>query len=63
MKAYKDPYIYHLIGYKYKPWNGIPNYYGTVCIDPLVRFYQLAKKTDYYYDIIEKFKINKRELI
>lgn len=63
LKAYKDPYIYHLIGYKYKPWNGIPNYYGTVCIDPLVRFYQLAKKTDYYYDIIEKFKINKRELI
>lgn len=63
IKSYKDPYIYHLIGYKHKPWNGIPNYFGTVCIDPIVRFYQLAKKTDYYYDIIEKFKIHKEELI
>ena len=63
LKAYKDPYIYHLIGYKSKPWNGIPNYFGTVCIDPLVRFYQIAKKTEYYYDIIEIFKIHKDYLI
>ena len=63
LKAYKDPYIYHMIGYKYKPWNGIPNYFGTVCIDPIVRFYQMAKKTDYYYDIIEHFKIYREYLI
>lgn len=63
LKAYKDPYIYHLIGYKNKPWNGIPNYYGTVCIDPIVRFYELAKKTDYYYEIIEQFTIYREYLI
>ena len=63
IKAYKDPYIYHLIGYKYKPWNGLPNYYGTVCIDPIYRFYEIAKKTDYYYDIIEFFKIYREYLI
>ncbi len=63
LKAYKDPYIYHLIGYRYKPWNGIPNYYGTVCIDPIVRFYQMAKKTEYYYDIIKQFKIYEKSLI
>ena len=63
VKAYKDPYIYHLIGYKYKPWNGIPNYFGTVCIDPIMRFYEMAKKTDYYYEIIEEFKIYREYLI
>lgn len=63
IKAYKDPYIYHLIGYKSKPWNGIPNYFGTVCIDPIYRFYEMAKKTDYYYDIIEYFKIYREYLI
>ena len=63
VKAYKDPYIYHLIGYKYKPWNGIPNYFGTVCIDPIIRFYEMAKKTDYYYEIIEEFKIYREYLI
>ena len=63
LKAYKDPYIYHMIGYKYKPWNGIPNYQGTVCIDPIARFYEMAKKTDYYYNIIEEFKIYRPEIL
>ena len=63
LKAYKDPYIYHMIGYKYKPWNGIPNYKGTVCIDPIARFYEMAKKTDYYYDIIEQFRIYREEIV
>ena len=63
LKAYKDPYIYHMIGYKYKPWNGIPNYKGTVCIDPILRFYEMAKKTDYYYNIIEQFKIYREEIV
>ena len=57
LKAYKDPYIYHMIGYKKKPWNGIPNYNGIVCIDPFIRFYEMAKKTDYYYTIINQFRI------
>ena len=63
LKAYKDPYIYHMIGYKYKPWNGIPNYRGTICINPIVRFYEMARKTDYYYDIIEQFKIYRKEIV
>jgi lipopolysaccharide biosynthesis glycosyltransferase len=63
LKAYKDPYIYHMIGYQYKPWNGIPNYQGTVCIDPIARFYEMAKKTDYYYNIIEEFKIYRPEIV
>lgn len=57
IKAYKDPYIYHLIGYKYKPWKGITSDSGKVCIDPFIRFYEMAKKTDYYYDIINTFTI------
>ena len=58
IKFYKDPYIYHIIGYKYKPWKGITSKSGEVCIDPILRFYEMAKKTDYYYEIIEIFPIN-----
>ena len=58
IKAYKDPYIYHLFGYNYKPWKGIIHDKKNVCIDPIIRFYEMAKKTDYYFDIIETFKIS-----
>ena len=56
--AYKDPYIYHFIMH-IKPWRGIPNIYGQICIDPLIRFYEMAKKTHYYYKILDKFPIHK----
>ena len=62
IKAYKDPYIYHLIT-KNKPWRNIPSIDGIVCFEPMIRFYEMAKKTDYYYDIIEFFKIYKEYLI
>ena len=56
VKHYKDPYIYHLIGNWNKPWRGIPYFNKSVCIDPFTRFYEIARKTDYYYEILNEFK-------
>ena len=54
--AYKDPYIYHFIYYG-KPWKNIPRKNNKICVDRFIRFYEIARKTDYYYEILEKFKI------
>ena len=54
LKAYKDPYIYHLIYYS-KPWNTVPRTSKKVCVDPFTRFFEMARKTDYYYEILDKF--------
>ena len=59
LKAYKDPFIYHFIGHK-KPWKKITNYHQYVCFDPIIRFYEMAKKTYYYYDILELFKVKRK---
>ena len=59
LKVYKDPYIYHLIGYKYKPLNGIPNYYGTIYIDPIMRFYELIKKLNIIMKLLKNLKFIK----
>jgi lipopolysaccharide biosynthesis glycosyltransferase len=59
LKAYKDPYIYHFIGHK-KPWKKITNYKEYVCFDPIIRFYEMARKTHYYYDILKLFKVKKK---
>lgn len=56
LKAFKDPYIYHFIGHK-KPWKKITNYKEYVCFDPIIRFYEMARKTHYYYDILKLFKV------
>ena len=56
VKAYKDPYIYHFI-INIKPWRGIPNLHGSVCIDSIARFYEIARKTIYYYEILKNFPI------
>jgi len=58
--AYKDPYIYHLIYYA-KPWRNIPKEKDNVCVDPFIRFYEMARKTDYYYDILAKFNITEKK--
>lgn len=58
LKSYKDPYIYHFIIH-IKPWKGIPNILGKVCVDPLARFYEIARKTHYYYEILKLFQIYK----
>ena len=57
IKAYNDPYIYHLIT-KVKPWRSIPSRDGLVCFDPMIRFYEMAKKTVYYHKILEIFPVN-----
>ena len=56
IESYKDPYIYHFILH-IKPWRGIPNYHEKVCIDPFTRFYEIARKTHYYYEILKIFQI------
>ena len=56
VKAYKDPYIYHFINYA-KPWKKIPRKNNQTCVDRFVRFYEMARKTDFYYDILEKFNV------
>lgn len=62
IKSYKDPYIYHLMGYRNKPWNGITNKKGYICFDQITRFYEYARKSSYYYEILEKFKVIKKNL-
>ena len=54
--SYKDPYIYHFI-LKSKPWRDIPLIHSKVCIDPFIRFYEMARKTSFYFDILKKFPI------
>lgn len=56
VNSFKDPYIYHFIIYP-KPWKSIVKYKGYFCLDPTVRFYESARKTKYYYKILDIFKI------
>ena len=56
VNSYKDPYIYHFI-LKSKPWRGIPSYHNKICVDPMTRFYEMARKTSFYYDILKIFSI------
>lgn len=56
VNSFKDPYIYHYIIYP-KPWKSISNYNGYICLDPIARFYELARKTKYYYKMLDIFKI------
>ena len=55
-EAYNDPYIYHYIPF-IKPWKGIHKKNGEVCVDNFIRFYEMARKTDYYKEILKKFKV------
>jgi len=62
IKAYKDPYIYHYI-MNVKPWRGIQYKKNLLCVDPFVRFYEVARKTSYYYEILKTFPIRSQEKI
>jgi lipopolysaccharide biosynthesis glycosyltransferase len=57
INAYNDPYVYHLIT-KVKPWRDIPTIDGLVCFEPMIRFYEMAKKTVYFHKILELFPVN-----
>ena len=48
LESYKNPYIYHFILFV-KPWKGIANNKYHVCIDPITRFYEIARKTILFY--------------
>ena len=56
LNSYEDPYIYHLIIHS-KPWKNITYYKGYACLDRITRFYEIARKTKYYYKIMEKYPI------
>lgn len=53
------PFVYHMKGFKVKPWSGIAKINGVVCIDYMYRFYEYAGKTSYYYEILEKFPVKR----
>ena len=55
-KALEDPYVYHFIMHL-KPWKGIPNKNKFVCFDSISRFYEAARKTSYYYEILKLFPV------
>ena len=57
IKNLKEPYIFHFKIYK-KPWHGIARgIQGMICYDFFHRFYEYARKTNYYFEILEKFKV------
>ena len=56
VKAYKNPYVLHFINH-FKPWKGIPKLNRLVCFDPISRFYEIARKTSYYYEILKQFPV------
>lgn len=56
-KAFKHPYVYHYIMI-IKPWLGLSNKNKLLCIEPFIRFYEAARKTSYFYEILKTFPIN-----
>ena len=55
-KAYEDLYVYHFIKH-IKPWVGIPNKNTFVCFGSISRFYEAARKTSYYDEILKLFPV------
>ena len=55
-KAFENPYVYHFIMH-IKPWKGIPSKHKIVCFDSISRFYEAARKTSYYYQILKLFPV------
>ena len=52
----KNPYVFHFVTYK-KPWFGIAERDKHICFDYFTRFYVFARKTSYYFEILEKFPV------
>ena len=51
----KEPYIFHFKIYM-KPWFGIAaGENKLICFDFFPRFYEYARKTKYYFNILENF--------
>lgn len=58
IQYFKEPYIFHFIIYK-KPWLGIAKNKNNkmICFDFFSRFYEYARKTSYYFEILENFRV------
>lgn len=56
IQALKEPYIFHFKIYT-KPWYGIAKRKNMICFDFFPRFYEYAKKSSYYFEILEYFRI------
>lgn len=52
----KEPYIFHFKKYP-KPWYNIAKNKNLVCFDFFHRFYEYARKSNYYFEILENFKV------
>ena len=63
-KSELEPIVFHLKGYRDKPWNGIVfnSINNITCFDQIHRFYEYARKSSYYYEILEKFQIKNKNL-
>ena len=51
-----NPYIIHFKALT-KPWYGIPIKKNLICFDQIGRFYEFARKTSYYFEILNVFKV------
>lgn len=51
-----NPYIIHFKVLT-KPWYGIPINKNLTCFDQIGRFYEFARKTSYYFEILNVFKV------
>ena len=51
-----NPYIIHFKVFT-KPWYGIPINNNLTCFDQIGRFYEFARKTKYYFEILNVFKV------
>ena len=60
IQALKEPYIFHF-KIHIKPWYGIAKKNGMICFDFFPRFYEYARKTDYYFEILENFRFMKKK--
>ena len=51
----KEPYIFHFKIFT-KPWYGIAKK-EIICFDFIHRFYEYARKTNYYFEILDTFRV------
>lgn len=62
IQALKEPYIFHFKVH-IKPWNGIAKKNRMICFDFFPRFYEYARKTDYYFEILENFRVYDEKIL
>ena len=58
----KEPYIFHFKIY-IKPWYGIAKNKRMICFDFFPRFYEYARKSIYYFEILENFRVYEKKIL